>query len=53
MAASGIAIATVAYFLTNYAEKRAEDQRLLKQKRKKEMQEEARHAGLVDMEAVY
>lgn len=53
VAGSSITIATFAYFLTNYAEKRAEDQRIQKQKKKKQMQEDARSAGLVDMEAVY
>jgi hypothetical protein len=43
----------LAYFLTNFAEKRAEDQRIAKQKRKKQLQEDARSAGLVDMEVVY
>ncbi|KAI8639062.1 hypothetical protein BD408DRAFT_393007 [Parasitella parasitica] len=53
VAGTSITIATFAYFLTNYAEKRAEDQRIQKQKKKKKMQEDARSAGLVDMEAVY
>ncbi|CAO3621568.1 unnamed protein product [Mucor fragilis] len=53
VAGTSITIATFAYFLTNYAEKRAEDLRIQKQKKKKQMQEDARSAGLVDMEAVY
>lgn len=53
VAASSLAIATIAYFLTNFAEKRDQEQRAQKLKRKKQMQEDARSAGLVDMDAVY
>lgn len=53
VAASSLAIATIAYFLTNFAEKRDMEQRAQKLKKKKQMQEDARSAGLVDMDAVY
>lgn len=53
VAGTSLVIATIAYFLTNFAEKRAEDQKLAKQKKKKQLQEDARSAGLVDMDAVY
>lgn len=53
VAGTSVIIATIAYFLTNFAEKRAEEYRVQKQKRKKQMQEDALSAGLVDMDAVY
>lgn len=46
-------IASIAYYLTRYAEKRYLEIKLEKERKKKERKEEARTAGLVDMDVVY
>ncbi|KAI8888433.1 hypothetical protein K501DRAFT_329798 [Backusella circina FSU 941] len=53
VAGSAIVIAGIAYYLTRYAEKRYLEIKLEKERKKKERKEEARTAGLVDMDVVY
>lgn len=50
---AGLGVAVVGYFLTRYADHRAFEKRAQKQKEMRQLQEEARHAGTVDMEVVY
>ncbi|KAG0166167.1 hypothetical protein DFQ28_007657 [Apophysomyces sp. BC1034] len=50
VAAAGLTIATLGYLLTRYADRRAEALAIEKQKKLKQLQEEARHAGTLDME---
>ncbi|KAF7726941.1 hypothetical protein EC973_008237 [Apophysomyces ossiformis] len=53
VAAAGLTIATLGYLLTRYADRRAEALAIEKQKQLKQLQEDARHAGTLDMEVVY
>ncbi|KAI8377863.1 uncharacterized protein BYT42DRAFT_571984 [Radiomyces spectabilis] len=50
---AGLTIASLGYLLTRYAESKAESLRAEKQRRKKLLQEEARHAGTADMEVIF
>lgn len=43
----------MAYALSNYTRKRKQENKGKKLKAKKQMQEEAHHAGFIDMEVVY
>lgn len=43
----------MAYALSNYNRKRKQENKGKKLKVKKQMQEEAHHAGFIDMEVVY
>ncbi|RCH82163.1 hypothetical protein CU097_006162 [Rhizopus azygosporus] len=51
--AAGLTIGALAYLLSNYTLKREQEARERKLKKKKQMQEEARNAGFIDMEVVY
>ncbi|ORZ03561.1 hypothetical protein BCR43DRAFT_467202 [Syncephalastrum racemosum] len=53
VALAGLGVAVVGYFLTRYADHRASAKRAQKQKEMRQLQEEARHAGTLDMEVVY
>lgn len=53
VAAAALSIAGLGYLLTRYAEHKAETMRLEKQRRKKQLREEARQSGMADMEVVY
>ncbi|KAG1405762.1 hypothetical protein G6F60_003393 [Rhizopus arrhizus] len=53
VAAAGLTIGMMAYALSNYTRKRKQENKGKKLKAKKQMQEEAHHAGFIDMEVVY
>ncbi|KAI7870814.1 hypothetical protein BDF14DRAFT_1720376 [Spinellus fusiger] len=53
VATAGLGIASLGYILTRFAERKANSLYSEKQKKLKQLQEEARHAGTADMEVVY
>ncbi|KAI8385702.1 hypothetical protein BD560DRAFT_363847 [Blakeslea trispora] len=53
IAFAGITIASLGYLLTKYSARKAEMLRLEKDKRKKQLREDAHQAGAVDMEVIY
>ncbi|ORZ03544.1 hypothetical protein BCR43DRAFT_483549 [Syncephalastrum racemosum] len=53
VAVTGLGIASLGYLLTRYAARKEAALQIEKQKRLKQLQEEARHAGMADMETIY
>lgn len=53
MVLAGLTIASLGYLLTRYSARKAELARVEKERRKRQMREEASRAGTVDMEVIF